>query len=112
MLFFATAMVVKYADTITKGFATSMSIIVTSLFSNWFFDLQITLPFVCGASVVVISIFVYNGDPSPAPPTLKTTPLKTLSELELGGAVANTDGGGGIDVEVTTLLGSRDVQQP
>jgi solute carrier family 35 (UDP-sugar transporter), member A1/2/3 len=37
------AMCINYADNIAKNFATSISIIISFLFSVWFFDFQVTL---------------------------------------------------------------------
>jgi UDP-sugar transporter A1/2/3 len=47
------AMVVKYADNILKGFATSISIIISCIASVFIFNFQITFPFVIGACMVL-----------------------------------------------------------
>jgi UDP-sugar transporter A1/2/3 len=57
------AMVVKYADNILKGFATSMAIVISCVASVYLFDFHITLQFVLGASLVICSIFMYNYKP-------------------------------------------------
>ncbi|KAG8904506.1 hypothetical protein FRB99_001639 [Tulasnella sp. 403] len=59
-----TAVVIKYSDNIMKGFATSLSIIISFLASVALFDFSITLPFVIGASVVLAATWFYN---QPAP---------------------------------------------
>jgi UDP-sugar transporter A1/2/3 len=53
------AMVVKYADNILKGFATSVSIILSSVASTFIFDFKITNLFLIGASLVLIGISFY-----------------------------------------------------
>ncbi|PVV04262.1 hypothetical protein BB560_001240 [Smittium megazygosporum] len=57
------AVVVKYADNILKGFATSLSIILSCLLSVWIFDFELSLMFAIGASVVIYSTYLY-GQPS------------------------------------------------
>lgn len=54
------AVVVKYADNILKGFATSLAIVVACIFSMYFFDFTISVQFVLGALLVMISIFLYS----------------------------------------------------
>ncbi|KAJ1374324.1 hypothetical protein KIN20_036991 [Parelaphostrongylus tenuis] len=60
------ALVVKYADNILKGFAVSLSIILSSLIS-WFFlaDFEPSLMFVVGATIVIVSTFMYGYEPKP-----------------------------------------------
>ncbi|KDR22734.1 hypothetical protein L798_14980, partial [Zootermopsis nevadensis] len=57
------ALVVKYADNILKGFATSLAIVISCVASIYLFDFHITLQFVLGASLVICSIFMYNYKP-------------------------------------------------
>ena len=54
------AVVVKYADNILKGFATSLSIVLSCIASVYLFDFEISLQFVVGAGLVIISIFLYG----------------------------------------------------
>lgn len=55
-----TAVVIKYADNILKGFATSLSIIISFVASVVLFDFTVTLAFVVGACVVLGSTWLYN----------------------------------------------------
>jgi solute carrier family 35 (UDP-sugar transporter), member A1/2/3 len=55
-----TAIVIKYADNILKGFATSLSIVISFVASVILFDFTITLAFVVGACVVLGSTWLYN----------------------------------------------------
>ena len=58
------AMVVKYADNILKGFATSLAIVISCIASVILFDFHVTFQFVIGASLVICSIFMYNQKPT------------------------------------------------
>lgn len=60
------AMVVKYADNILKGFATSLAIIISCIASIYIFDFQLTLQFSVGAVLVICSIFMYGHQPKSA----------------------------------------------
>lgn len=59
-----TAIVIKYSDNILKGFATSISIILSFLASVVLFDFYVTLSFIIGASTVLAATAMYN---QPAP---------------------------------------------
>jgi len=58
------AVVVKYADNILKGFATSIAIIFSCVVSIYVFDFVLTFQFFIGASLVIASVFLYNKPPS------------------------------------------------
>lgn len=58
------AVVVKYADNILKGFATSLSIILACVVSVYVFQFQVSAQFLLGASLVISSIFLYSKQPS------------------------------------------------
>lgn len=53
------AVVVKYADNILKGFATSGSIILACVASIFFFEFQLSLQFCVGTVLVILSVFMY-----------------------------------------------------
>jgi UDP-galactose transporter len=53
------AMVIKYADNILKGFATSLSVILSAIASVFFFDFVITGYFVAGATLVLAATNLY-----------------------------------------------------
>ncbi|CUA74954.1 UDP-N-acetylglucosamine transporter [Rhizoctonia solani] len=65
-----TAIVIKYSDNIMKGFATSLSIVLSFLASVALFDFRITLAFVIGSSTVLAATWMYNQadmkSPNPA----------------------------------------------
>ncbi|NXE79786.1 S35A3 protein, partial [Cochlearius cochlearius] len=61
------AAVIKYADNILKGFATSLSIILSTLISYfWLQDFVPTSPPLFGAVLVIAATFLYGYDPKPA----------------------------------------------
>lgn len=55
-----TAIVIKYSDNILKGFATSLSIIISFLASVALFDFKISITFVLGSVIVLIATWLYN----------------------------------------------------
>lgn len=55
-----TALVIKYSDNILKGFATSISIVLSSIASVALFDFPLTPGFLIGASTVLTSTMIYN----------------------------------------------------
>ncbi|KAJ3065534.1 hypothetical protein HDU98_011114 [Podochytrium sp. JEL0797] len=54
------ALVVKYADNILKGFATSISIILSAIASVFLFDFTITSLFVVGSTIVLYATHLYG----------------------------------------------------
>lgn len=65
------AVVVKYADNILKGFATSGAIIISCIAAIYFFDFHLSLQFFVGATLVIISVFMYS----------KYVPMKPIATL-------------------------------
>ncbi|KAJ3311645.1 hypothetical protein HDV04_003909 [Boothiomyces sp. JEL0838] len=61
------ALLVKYADTIIKGIATSISLIVSSVASVFIFDFKITIYFVFGAILVLSATHIYITSPNAKP---------------------------------------------
>ncbi|KAJ2961339.1 hypothetical protein NQZ79_g3422 [Umbelopsis isabellina] len=56
------AIVVKYADNILKGFATSLSIIISGVISFYLFNFQPSFQFMVGAVIVMVSSYLYGID--------------------------------------------------
>ncbi|KAG1151237.1 hypothetical protein G6F37_002944 [Rhizopus arrhizus] len=54
------ALVVKYADNILKGFATSISIILSSVVSAWLFSFAFSGTFILGAAMVIYATYLYG----------------------------------------------------
>ena len=54
------AVVVKYADNILKGFATSFSIIVSCIVSVYIFSFTVSVQFLLGTFLVILAIFLYS----------------------------------------------------
>ncbi|XP_030767753.1 UDP-N-acetylglucosamine transporter isoform X2 [Sitophilus oryzae] len=57
------AVVVKYADNILKGFATSLAIVISCIGSIYLFGFVLSFQFVIGAGFVIFSIFLYGYQP-------------------------------------------------
>jgi len=56
------AVVVKHADNVLKGFATSLSILISSVVSFYFFhDIEVNFQFIEGAIIVLGSVFIYGS---------------------------------------------------
>jgi UDP-sugar transporter A1/2/3 len=83
-----TAVVIKYSDNILKGFATSLSIILSFLASVILFDFQITPAFLLGSSTVLAATWLYN-QPAPSNPNSKESPT-SASSWEKAAAPAHT----------------------
>lgn len=75
-----TAIVIKYSDNILKGFATSLSIILSFLASVLLFEFHITPGFLLGSSTVLVATWMYN-QPAPREPAF-ATPLQQQREKE------------------------------
>ncbi|CAJ0601375.1 unnamed protein product [Cylicocyclus nassatus] len=73
------ALVVKYADNILKGFAVSLSIILSSFISWWLLgDFTPSMMFAAGATTVILSTFMYGYEPkAPTPAHTAYTKLDT-----------------------------------
>nr|XP_054602239.1 UDP-galactose translocator [Nothobranchius furzeri] len=59
------AVVVKYADNILKGFATSFSIIVSTVTSIYLFGFHVDLLFTAGAGLVIGAVYMYSLPKAP-----------------------------------------------
>ena len=58
-------MVVKYADNVLKGFATSLSIVLSAVVSALYFhDVNINFAFTVGATIVLGSVYLYGYVPN------------------------------------------------
>lgn len=79
------AIVVKYADNILKGFATSLSIIISALFSFYFLGFHPTGHFVLGTMIVMYATWLF-GRPDPAMSASTSTSINTK---HLGSASAH-----------------------
>lgn len=54
------AVVIKYADNILKGFACSISIIVSAIFAIFLFDFAVSGLFVAGTGFVCVAVYLYS----------------------------------------------------
>lgn len=76
------AMVVKYADNILKGFATSLAIIITCIASIFIFDFNLTIMFSIGALLVMGAIFLYGYVPKQAKTEIKAS-NRNLDQIDI-----------------------------
>lgn len=53
--------VIKYADTIVKGFASSISIILSCIVATKMSDFKLTVAFGIGASLVILATMIYSN---------------------------------------------------
>ena len=67
------AVVIKYADNILKGFATSVSIIVSTVAAVVLLDFDVTLLFVFGAFLVMLAVYLYSLPKKTEPSVEKKT---------------------------------------
>ncbi|KAF9227594.1 hypothetical protein BS17DRAFT_793275 [Gyrodon lividus] len=80
-----TAVVIKYSDNILKGFATSISIIISFLASVVLFDFHVTPSFIIGASTVLAATAMYNQPASKESRiTISSGSKAPFSDLPLG----------------------------
>jgi len=54
------AVVIKYADNILKGFATSISIVLSCVASIFIFALYPKNLFIAGTALVIVAVFIYS----------------------------------------------------
>lgn len=78
------ATVMKYADNISKGFATSIAIIITPIASTYLFDYHLTIQFAIGTVLVIGSTLVYAYMP-------KSKESRIENVERAGGAKAGID---------------------
>ncbi|KAI9498782.1 nucleotide-sugar transporter-domain-containing protein [Zychaea mexicana] len=72
------ATVVKHADNILKNFATSVSIILSSIISFYFFDFRPSIMFVLGAMLVTAATYFYGIADRRQSPSSSTTTAATI----------------------------------
>ncbi|XP_059143182.1 UDP-N-acetylglucosamine transporter-like isoform X2 [Physella acuta] len=72
------AVVVKYADNILKGFATSAAIICSCVASIYFFDFQLSIEFTVGAGLVIAAVYIYSKYVPESTPVLPTASSRKL----------------------------------
>ena len=80
------ALVVKYADNVLKGFATSVSIIISVLFSALYLsETELSFEFTAGTGVVCLAAYVYGTMPAAAQNkgVLGLTPSTSATKLNV-----------------------------
>lgn len=74
--------VVKYADNILKGFSAAISIVISCMVSVYLFQFKLSLPFVSGAGLVILSTYLYGIGQSPAAKESKLDSSKLDKKLD------------------------------
>ena len=77
------AVVIKYADNILKGFASSVSIVLSTASAVILFDFHVTALFLLGAGLVIMAVYLYSLPPKPAEelPLLPTDKQSVVSTV-------------------------------
>jgi solute carrier family 35 (UDP-sugar transporter), member A1/2/3 len=75
------ALVIKYADNILKGFATSLSVILSTIVSVFVFDFVITIYFLIGSVLVFTATYMY-GLPDKNTSTTTSVATKDMEEAK------------------------------
>lgn len=89
-----TALVIKFADNILKGFATSLSIVISFAAGIILFDFQLSLGFAVGCLTVLGATYMYNRPETPGSPT---EGIATGTSNGVGFGDRRKRGGGGGD---------------
>jgi len=100
------AVVVKYADNILKGFATSISIVMSCLVSVYLFDFVVTTKFALGTLAVCAASYIYGAFPVTTPKKEKEhlpTMISRNSDLEAPLSEAANSSGSGIGGNVENV---------
>ena len=74
------AVVVKYADNILKGFATSLAIVLSCIVSVFLFEFHITVKFAVGAGLVILAVYLYSVPAKTETATVVASMKKDSSE--------------------------------
>jgi len=59
------AVVIKYADSVAKNFATALALIATTTMSWLFWEFHVSVTFVVGAALTLLATHVYQSDQAP-----------------------------------------------
>lgn len=87
-----TAVVIKYSDNIMKGFATSLSIVLSFLASVVLFNFRISWSFVIGASTVLTATWMYNQPPGKEPISIVLTSSSTPGTTDKSSSGGSSSG--------------------
>ncbi|KAG9336013.1 hypothetical protein AGOR_G00139060 [Albula goreensis] len=101
------AVVVKYADNILKGFATSFSIIVSTVTSVYLFGFHVDLLFTLGAGLVIGAVYMYSLPKVAAPSSSSSTSTVSSSSTHIRSHLSNGDGDSETDAFIPKLQGKE-----
>ncbi|XP_035501174.1 UDP-galactose translocator isoform X2 [Scophthalmus maximus] len=98
------AVVVKYADNILKGFATSFSIIVSTVLSIYLFSFHVDLLFTVGAGLVIGAVYMYS---LPKAAGSSSSSLISSSSSSASSVLPRTDGGAELEAFLPKCAGKQ-----
>lgn len=76
------AVVVKYADNILKGFATSAAIVLSAIISMYALNFRPSWQFLVGATLVILAVALYNMFAVKKPANIRSSPSPTKGNEE------------------------------
>ena len=62
IIVFYHSIVLKHANSVLKGYATSISVVLTGILSNLLFGTSLSILYGMGIINVIIAVFLYNAD--------------------------------------------------
>ncbi|XP_064156675.1 UDP-galactose translocator isoform X1 [Anguilla rostrata] len=101
------AVVVKYADNILKGFATSFSIIVSTVTSVYLFGFHVDLLFTLGAGMVIGAVYMYSLPKAAAPSLAASSSVSSVSSSHTRSHLSNGDGDSETDAFLPKFQGKE-----
>ncbi|XP_075995892.1 UDP-galactose translocator isoform X1 [Genypterus blacodes] len=105
------AVVVKYADNILKGFATSFSIIVSTVTSIYLFGFHVDLMFTAGAGLVIGAVYMYSLPKAPGGGSSSPSSSSSSSSSSQSSSSLKADGGAQVEAFLPKHQGD-DVMSP
>ncbi|XP_069572695.1 UDP-galactose translocator [Brachyistius frenatus] len=99
------AVVVKYADNILKGFATSFSIIISTVMSIYLFAFRVDLLFTAGAGLVIGAVYMYSLPK--ASDGAASSSSSSSSSSSASSSLPSTDGGADMEAFLPKCSGKE-----
>ncbi|XP_072223060.1 UDP-galactose translocator [Leuresthes tenuis] len=101
------AVVVKYADNILKGFATSFSIIVSTVMSIYLFGFHVDLLFTAGAGLVIGAVYMYSLPKAPGGSLYPSASSSSSASSSASSVLPRADGGGELEAFLPKCAGKE-----
>ncbi|XP_013885574.1 UDP-galactose translocator [Austrofundulus limnaeus] len=101
------AVVVKYADNILKGFATSFSIVVSTVMSVYLFAFHVDLLFTVGAGLVIGAVYMYSLPKAPGASVTQSPASSSASSAASSEPSRTVDGEGEMEAFLPKCSGKE-----